>query len=1097
MSRPNEPAASAGDPLDALIATYLEQVEAGAVPDRAALLAAHPDLAERLRAFFADYDRLDRQAGELRLSNDPNRTMDLPTEAAEPRRVRYFGDYELLEELAHGGMGIVYKARQVSLDRLVALKMILKGELATPRDVARFRAEAEAAAGLDHPHIVPIYEVGEHDGQQYYAMRFVEGTSLAGCPRADARTEARRVATIAHAVHHAHRRGILHRDLKPANVLVDSAGTPYVADFGLAKRFEAERSLTESGAVVGTPRYMAPEQAAGRKDLTVAADVYSLGVVLYERLIGRVPFAGQTVLEVLRQVREAEPPRPSVLVPGLDRDLETICLKCLEKDAAKRYPSAEALAEELERWLRGEPILARPVGQAERLWRWCRRNPTVAALTAGLAVALLTGTVASTVFAVNAERRRERAEKAEDNLEQALARSLVRPLNPGDGIGLTVAGQRVFADKPLLNQPEAEALWKLAQSRGERLWLRFVEEATRTPLAARQLRNRAEPALLAALGLDLVRRGLVEGLLAEQLQDSCLNLRHRTDIALSALELADPRSMFGREIADVLIAAFATEKDLRIRTAWRERLLGTAERLEPVAVARVLTEALQNETYGPARETLVGGLVELAGQLEPAAAAQVCAPVAAGLAQALEKETEADAQGLLAEDLAAVAGWIEPAAAAQLCAAAAALLARALENEANAYARSILARGLAAVAGRMDATAAAALLSRGLEPVTSAYARLALAEGLAAVAARMEPAAAAQVCAAAAALLAQALEKEPGAHDREFLAKSLAAVAGRMAPVAGAQACAAAAGRMAQALEKEPEANARSRLARGLAALAGRMEPAAAAQVCAAAAALLAQALEKAPSADARVNVAWSLAAVAGRMEPAAAARVCAAAAALLARALEEEPEAEARSNLAWSLAQVARLMEPAAAEQVCARLIELLLTARTHETNAEQLRLLEDSAARLLPFPSRETAGTVSKDLSAQICAAPHCSASAQTVAAILEERSPRLLRPRAAGVAALVSQAAAGPLPFLSALPAASEPLPCRLSPQELVELLKMPTCWGEARQVVLKHLGNCYGRRFATHWEFVRFAQEHRLNLDLTSPPQRPAQPPLQKP
>jgi serine/threonine-protein kinase len=396
MPNSNEPTSPAGDPLDAIIADYLQRVEAGNVPDRESLLAAHPELADRLRAFFADHDRLDRQAAELRLSADPDRTTDFPGPAGELPRVRYFGDYELLEVIARGGMGVVYKARQVSLNRLVALKMILRGELATERDVIRFRAEAEAAANLDHPHIVPIYEIGEHDGQQYYSMRYVEGTSLARRPRTDARSEARLFAAVAGAAHHAHRRGVLHRDLKPSNILVDTVGTPLVADFGLAKRVDADLSLTESGEIIGTPRYMAPEQAAGRKDLTVAADVYSLGVVLYERLTGQTPFTGETRLEVLRQQRETEPPRPSSILPGLNRDLETICLKCLEKDPAKRYGSAEGLAEDLERWLRGEPIRARPVGQAERAWRWCRRNPAVATLllvsgVAALALATMAG----------------------------------------------------------------------------------------------------------------------------------------------------------------------------------------------------------------------------------------------------------------------------------------------------------------------------------------------------------------------------------------------------------------------------------------------------------------------------------------------------------------------------------------------------------------------------------------------------------------------------------------------------------------------------------------------------------------------------------
>jgi tRNA A-37 threonylcarbamoyl transferase component Bud32 len=411
MPDSDEPTASAGDPLDAIIAEYVQQVEAGNVPDRESLLAAHPELADRLRAFFADYDRLDRQAAELRLAADSERTTDALGPAGELPRIRYFGDYELLEVIARGGMGVVYKTRQVSLSRLVALKMILRGELATERDVARFQAEAAAAATLDHPHIVPIYEIGEHDGQQYYSMRYVEGTSLARRPRSDVRSEARLLAAVAGAVHHAHRRGVLHRDLKPSNILVDTAGTPLVADFGLAKRVDADRSLTESGAIVGTPRYMAPEQATGRKDLTVAVDVYSLGVVLYERLTGRTPFAGETVLEVLRQAREAEPPRPSSVHPGLDRDLETICLKCLEKDPAKRYDSAEALQDDLERWLRGEPIKARPVSQAERVWRWCRRNPVVASLASAVLLALVLGAAVATIFGVLANEARQEADK--------------------------------------------------------------------------------------------------------------------------------------------------------------------------------------------------------------------------------------------------------------------------------------------------------------------------------------------------------------------------------------------------------------------------------------------------------------------------------------------------------------------------------------------------------------------------------------------------------------------------------------------------------------------------------------------------------------
>src|SRR5271166_1604543 len=374
MPSPNDPTGSHHDPLDAVIAAYVQQVEAGKVPDREDLLKRHPDLADRLRAFFADCDRLDRQAGELRLSNDPNRTLDGGEQAGDLPRIRYFGDYELLEEIARGGMGVVYKARQTSLNRIVALKMILQGELATPRDVARFRVEAEAAASLDHPHIVPIYEVGEHEGQQYYAMRLIEGTSLAHQPRGDLRAAAGLLATVARAVHYAHQHGILHRDLKPANILLDRSGQPHVSDFGLAKRIEADCKLTQSGIVLGTPSYMAPEQAAGRnKHLTTAADVYGLGAILYELITGRPPFRGDTVIETLQQVVEQEPERPRSLKPGIDRDLESICLKCLEKDPQRRYNTADDLAEDLDAYLCGEPVLAE-VSSTGRLIRMLLRE---------------------------------------------------------------------------------------------------------------------------------------------------------------------------------------------------------------------------------------------------------------------------------------------------------------------------------------------------------------------------------------------------------------------------------------------------------------------------------------------------------------------------------------------------------------------------------------------------------------------------------------------------------------------------------------------------------------------------------------------------
>jgi alpha,alpha-trehalase len=338
----------------------------------------------------------------------------------------HFGDYELIEPLGQGGMGIVYEARQRSLGRSVALKLIRSTGPATGPELLRFRTEAEVIAGLDHPNIVPIFEVGEHEGSPYFSMKLLRGGDLAGRLsefEADPRAAARLTVTIARAVQHAHRRGVLHRDLKPSNVLLDAGGRPHLTDFGLAKRLEDVSDLTRSGDICGSPPYMAPEQARGQRGaVTTATDVYGLGAILYALLTGGPPFCGDSLLETLVQVREEPPRPPSQSNRRVDRDLETICLKCLETEPNDRYGSAEELASDLGRWLDGLPIEARPVGAWVRAWRWARRSPSAAALAVILAISTI-GLVGAASIALHAQvTDRMREARLESEMQALLAR---------------------------------------------------------------------------------------------------------------------------------------------------------------------------------------------------------------------------------------------------------------------------------------------------------------------------------------------------------------------------------------------------------------------------------------------------------------------------------------------------------------------------------------------------------------------------------------------------------------------------------------------------------------------------------------------------
>src|SRR6266550_2630868 len=351
-------------------------------------LLARPSLAADDSSAVASAKADDCGSVESVESSDANAAPHVKKVPRPAKTLANFGDYELLEEIGRGGQGVVYRARQKSLNRTVALKVIGLGHWATEAHLKRFRREAESAASLEHPCIVPIYEVGERDGSCYFSMKFIEGGQLDEVVRSEPITIRRAVeliAKMARIVHYAHEHHILHRDIKPGNILLDQKGEPHLTDFGLARLVETESTVTRTMEVLGTPSYMAPEQAEGENEaVSSATDVYGIGAVLYQLLTGQPPFAGGTTYETIKLLLDTEPRQPRLLNPKIDRDLSTICFKCLEKDPKRRYSSALALAEDLERWLKHEPIQARHTGVFARGKKWVQRNPTSALLTASL-----------------------------------------------------------------------------------------------------------------------------------------------------------------------------------------------------------------------------------------------------------------------------------------------------------------------------------------------------------------------------------------------------------------------------------------------------------------------------------------------------------------------------------------------------------------------------------------------------------------------------------------------------------------------------------------------------------------------------------------
>jgi hypothetical protein len=802
-------------------------------------------------------------------------------------------------------------------------------------------------------------------------------------------------------------------------------------------------------------------------------------VILYERLTGQTPFTGENVVTLLRQARESEPPRPSSIRPGLDRDVETVVLKCLEKEPGQRYPSAEALADDLDRWLRGEPILARPVGQAERFWRWCKRNPVVSGLTGAVAASLLIGIVASTYFAVQASRRalaesreRTRALKAEKNMEGLLARGLAKTLDP-DGEG-----------NEILSKPEAEALWELARLGDTDIGLRFLEEATRDPITLSQFGARSEPALIAALGLDAEKRRQATRLLTERLGDSGLQPQSKVDLAFVALEVEDRPSPEGERECGFLIQGLPGKFPDQ-HEAWRTRLITISARIDPSLAARTLADAFGHETNENGRLSLASALSAVAARIQSADAASICAQAAKTLADAVGRETNTSSRPALASALSTVAGRMDPTEAARICGQAARALVEALGRETDAFARSLSAWALFELAGRTDPVQASKSIAEALSLEINEQALCSLPSALSKVASRMDPPEAARICGQGARALVEALGRKTDAFERSLLASPLSELAGLMDPTEAARICEKVARTLAEALGREMDAESRYYLASSLSAVSSRMAPPEAARICGQAAKTLAEALDRETNAEARLYLASGLSAVTGRMDPIEAARICGQAAKTLVKAIDQTTDASDISSLAWALSWVAGRMDPPEAAPVCSGVVRISVqkgVAFAPGGGPWDNPILVPGLLRYLdPVCAKALAREVVMGLGSKR------NINRLAWATILDDTSMAEINRSAGLMAMTIGQAVSGQFAWAGVL--AAEPFPCRLTTQELVELLKMPTCFGPARRVVLDHLGNRYGKRFVNHWAFVRFAREQGLELDFTTPPKRP--------
>ena len=797
--------------------------------------------------------------------------------------------YAIDRELGRGGMGVVYLARAVALDRPCALKMILAGVHSGDAEVERFRTEAQAIARLQHPGIVQVFEVGAHDGLPFMALEFCSGGSLeaklAKNPLAP-REAATLVKALAEAVQAAHQARVIHRDLKPANVLLTAQGAPKVTDFGLAKKLD-EQGATRTGSVMGTPSYMPPEQAEGKKDIGPAADIYALGAILYECLASRPPFRAATVLDTILQVLTAEPVPVRQLNPQAPVDLETICLKCLQKEPRKRYATAQDLADDLDRYLGGRPILARRVGGLERAGKWVRRNPVVASLAAAVFLVLAAGVVVSSLFAAEARQQATLADRRADILEEQAVELEKEKKNAVASAQRAVQKEKETAQaleeaettlidsllRPIgqkegqVDPIEHDALRKLGGLTREETRVRFLAVALRDPETARRVGQRAEWVIQAAVGLNRGTRRKVEQLLVRRIQEPGVP----EEVALACVLLGLPLNIQDRawaeRSAEALVAALRDARTLRVTHDLLARALGAVSgQLEEASAAKVaeaflaLTRdprALQNDLSWVKRAFgAVGGRLDRAGvsKVADALVAALCDP-----------RTSPDACRFVEPALRAASERLEAGAAARV---ADALVVALRDPKTLTRARGCQVSAFWAVGGRLDAggvsKVADALVAALRDPRTSLDAHPWLTQALEAVGERLDAGDAAKV---AEALLALTREPRTPPYPLPWLAGALRAVGGRLDAGSAAKVAEAL---VALMLDPKTPPNARDYLTRALGAVGGRLDAAGSAKV---AGPLLALMRDPRTSPNANFLVARAVGEVGGRLDAGGAAK--------------------------------------------------------------------------------------------------------------------------------------------------------------------------------------------------------------------------------